>query len=139
MGGHTTGWRWYNLWATWCKPCVEEIPILQRWRERFGREGKPVELVFLSVDTSGEAIDAFRKRYPNTPRTLRVEDADSIPSWLGTLGLEENAAIPIHVFVSNGRLRCVRSGALASNHYETVAALLSGSLSSGVEQNATEF
>jgi len=121
----TTGWRWYNLWATWCKPCVEEIPTLQRWRERFGRDGKPVELVFLSVDPSGEAIAAFRERYPNTPRTLRVEEADSVPPWLGALGLEQDAPIPIHVFVSNGRLRCVRTGALATNHYESVAALLS--------------
>ena len=124
-GEATTGWRWYNLWATWCKPCVEEIPTLRRWRQRFGGEGKPVELVFLSVDTTDEAIETFREAHPGTPPTMRVADADRMPSWLLGLGLEEDTAIPIHVFAFDGRLRCVRTGALASNHYEAVSTLLS--------------
>src|SRR5262245_36951495 len=29
-------WRWVNVWATWCKPCVEEMPRLAKWREKLG-------------------------------------------------------------------------------------------------------
>src|SRR5258706_9053160 len=28
------GWRWVNVWATWCKPCVEELPLLGRWHDQ---------------------------------------------------------------------------------------------------------
>ena len=31
---HAGKWRWINFWATWCKPCLEEMPMLGRWRRR---------------------------------------------------------------------------------------------------------
>lgn len=41
-----------NVWATWCLPCREEIPALQRLHERFGPEG--LRIVGVSVDAPGE-------------------------------------------------------------------------------------
>ncbi len=29
------GWTWINVWATWCKPCVEEMNVLNRWRDAY--------------------------------------------------------------------------------------------------------
>ena len=31
-GSEPKGARWVNLWATWCKSCVEEMPIIERWK-----------------------------------------------------------------------------------------------------------
>lgn len=41
-----------NVWATWCHPCREEIPILQALHERYAAQG--LELVGVSVDARGE-------------------------------------------------------------------------------------
>jgi len=41
-----------NIWATWCHPCREEIPILQALHERYAAQG--LELVGVSVDARGE-------------------------------------------------------------------------------------
>jgi cytochrome c-type biogenesis protein len=41
-----------NVWATWCHPCREEIPILQALHERYASRG--LELVGVSVDARGE-------------------------------------------------------------------------------------
>jgi peroxiredoxin len=41
-----------NVWATWCHPCREEIPILQTLHERYAARG--LELVGVSVDARGE-------------------------------------------------------------------------------------
>ena len=29
-----------NLWATWCKPCIEEMDLLGRWGKSLAAEGK---------------------------------------------------------------------------------------------------
>ncbi|MGH7552840.1 MAG: peroxiredoxin family protein [Longimicrobiales bacterium] len=43
-----------NVWATWCKPCVQEMPALQRLYERLGSRG--LEVVAVSVDATVPAI-----------------------------------------------------------------------------------
>ena len=40
-----------NLWATWCVPCREEMPALDRLQARFA--DRPVVVLALSVDRAG--------------------------------------------------------------------------------------
>lgn len=37
-----------NLWATWCAPCVVEMPTLAKLAKEY--EGQPVEVVAISID-----------------------------------------------------------------------------------------
>lgn len=39
-----------NLWATWCAPCVTEMPTLAKLQTHYA--GKPVEVVTVSVDSA---------------------------------------------------------------------------------------
>jgi peroxiredoxin len=49
-----------NFWATWCKPCEDEMPAMERlYRALAGTE---FELVAISVDTGREEVEAFRDR-----------------------------------------------------------------------------
>ncbi|MFQ5995296.1 MAG: TlpA family protein disulfide reductase [Acidiferrobacterales bacterium] len=43
-----------NLWATWCAPCREEMPALDRLQARLG--GQDFEVVALSIDQEGVAV-----------------------------------------------------------------------------------
>lgn len=45
-----------NLWATWCAPCVIEMPTLAKLAASY--EGKPVEVVTVSVDRPQDADKA---------------------------------------------------------------------------------
>lgn len=45
-GGDTT--FVINLWATWCIPCVEELPGFEKFQDQFGRE--KMKVLLLSVD-----------------------------------------------------------------------------------------
>lgn len=42
-----------NLWATWCKPCVEEFPELLKIREEY--KDKSLEVVLISLDFGHDA------------------------------------------------------------------------------------
>lgn len=49
-----------NFWATWCKPCEDEMPAMQRLYETLSGEG--FEMVAISVDESSAEVQAFRER-----------------------------------------------------------------------------
>ena len=119
-----SGWRWINVWATWCKPCVEEIPRLVGWRDRLG--GLP--LVLVSVDENDAIVEEYRKANPAIPATSRLADPAALPAWMKALGLDEAAPIPIHVFVDpQGKIRCVRAGGVADPDFAVVQKIVSGS------------
>ena len=60
-----------NVWATWCHPCREEIPILQAFHERYASRG--LELVGVSVDARGEE---------DTIRQFANDFGMTYPIWL---------------------------------------------------------
>jgi thiol-disulfide isomerase/thioredoxin len=123
----TAGSRWINVWATWCAPCLEELPRIAAFKERLAAEGVRVETAFLSVDREASAIDAYRAEHPSTPQTAHLSDPGGLPALLTALGLDAGATIPIHVLIdAEDRLRCVRTGAIADSDYETIRTLVRG-------------
>ncbi len=50
-----------NAWASWCGPCVEEMPELQRYARAQGADG--VQVVGLALDTP-ENVRGFLARVP---------------------------------------------------------------------------
>lgn len=43
-----------NIWATWCIPCLREMPTLDRLEAKLG--GPDFQVVVLSIDTAGVAV-----------------------------------------------------------------------------------
>jgi thiol-disulfide isomerase/thioredoxin len=119
------GWRWVNVWATWCKPCVEEMPRLRAWRDRLAAAGKPFELAFVSVDETDADIAEFRQLHPGAPPSTRLADPSKSPAWFRELGLSEVSPIPVHFFVDpSNRVRCSRAGGVREQDYAMVEKLL---------------
>ncbi|MEZ5703597.1 MAG: TlpA disulfide reductase family protein [Burkholderiaceae bacterium] len=50
-----------NFWATWCPPCVEELPLLNAFYEAHAARGWQV--VGLAVDQA-KAVQTFMQRLP---------------------------------------------------------------------------
>jgi thiol-disulfide isomerase/thioredoxin len=120
--------RWVNVWATWCKPCIDEFPRIADWKAKLDATGHPTEVVFVSVDGAAVDLGAFAKSHPEVESTLRISDPEQLSGWLVALGLPANAVLPIHLFVdATGRLRCVRMGGVGAEDYPGVEAVI-GSL-----------
>lgn len=43
-----------NLWATWCAPCVKEMPTLAQLQQRYA--GRPVKVLAVSLDKGAQDI-----------------------------------------------------------------------------------
>ena len=50
-----------HFWATWCKPCQEELPLLLELSRRY--QGKGVHFVTVATD-SHDAVRQYLKKYP---------------------------------------------------------------------------
>lgn len=121
------GWTWVNLWATWCEPCVEEMPMLLEWQARLAKDGVDVALQFLSVDAKAEDITKWRQSHPKTPPSMRLAQMADLGPWLTTIGLDASAVIPVHLFVDpDQKIRCVRMGAVSEPEYDAVKKVLQG-------------
>ncbi|MCX6318304.1 MAG: TlpA disulfide reductase family protein [Bacteroidetes bacterium] len=62
-----------NMWATWCKPCVEEIPYFQQ--QAAAHKGDSVQLLLVSLD--------FKENYPAGIRSfIKKRKITSEVVWL---------------------------------------------------------
>jgi thiol-disulfide isomerase/thioredoxin len=52
-----------DFWATWCKPCVKELPELAEYHKRLAERGDVVLLSFNVGETRAE-VEAFLKASP---------------------------------------------------------------------------
>ena len=122
-----SGWRWVNLWATWCRPCIEEFEMMRRWLTALEAEQLAPTLVLVSVDADQHAarLQEMAPTLPGINWWLRA------PQLLGELlqifDLREGAPIPIHAFIDPaGMIRCVRVGKLSPLDLPAIKALLQG-------------
>jgi thiol-disulfide isomerase/thioredoxin len=124
----TGQWRWVNIWATWCKPCTEELPRLLRWQQRLADDNVQVALQLISVDERAEQLAAYADQQA-AQISLRVRAPDRLDEWTQAIGLGANAAIPIHVFVDpKGAIQCVRAAGIGDPDYGLVRDILRGQL-----------
>ncbi|MDH5218923.1 MAG: TlpA family protein disulfide reductase, partial [Gammaproteobacteria bacterium] len=71
--------RVINFWATWCPPCVEEIPSLNRLREKM--QGKAFELISIDYAESSEKVNEFMKRVAVDFPVLIDPDGRTAGEW----------------------------------------------------------
>jgi cytochrome c biogenesis protein CcmG/thiol:disulfide interchange protein DsbE len=80
-------WVLVNLWASWCLPCRDEAPALERWWRAHRDEG--VTVLGINVqDNSKDALaflDEFRTTYPQL-RSVGAERSEAF----GSTGVPEN-------------------------------------------------
>ena len=75
-----------NLWATWCTPCVAEMPTLDRLQQKLGEEDASV--LALSIDRGGqEAVKEFYAKTGVSNLKVFVDPTMRAQSDIGILGL----------------------------------------------------
>jgi len=79
-----------NFWATWCPPCVEEMPSLVQMDQRL--KGKGIAVLGVSIDVDADAYHRFLKDYKVGFVTVRDPEQKSATLY-GTHGWPETYII----------------------------------------------
>jgi len=79
-----------HFWATWCPPCVTEMPSLSEFQRQYASDG--VVVLGISVDTNAKAYRDFLQRMNVSFATARDPDA-KIASDYGTFQYPETYII----------------------------------------------
>jgi cytochrome c biogenesis protein CcmG, thiol:disulfide interchange protein DsbE len=86
-----------NFWATWCAPCVEEMPSLSRMQQKMKDKG--VTVLAVSVDVDGNAYHRFLKDHNVEFLTVRDPDHKTADLY-GTFKFPET-----YILDRDGKLR----------------------------------
>jgi thiol-disulfide isomerase/thioredoxin len=81
-----------NLWATWCEPCVREMPSLDRLQAAMG--GKDFEIVLVSQDRGGaHTVDPFYPKLGMTSLKPYFDPKSSLGQAFDVRGLPTSVLI----------------------------------------------
>lgn len=80
-----------NIWATWCPPCVQEMPSMEKLYQQL--KGEDFEILAVSIDKKGtEAVLPFMKKH-NLSFTALIDSKESMKYKYQTTGVPETFII----------------------------------------------
>jgi thiol-disulfide isomerase/thioredoxin len=93
-----------NFWATWCKPCVEELPAFDKLSRRYKDE--PVKVILVSLDNPAERqtkVEPFLKRrgYELCDAVILNEPKPHL--WIDRVDQSWSGSIPATLFIRGER------------------------------------
>jgi thiol-disulfide isomerase/thioredoxin len=108
-----------NFWATWCAPCVEEMPLLDQFYQQHARNG--IQLLAIAADKAA-TVDAFLiKQTISFPIVLAGFEGISISKALGN----ETGGLPHTILISaKGVILFAKKGQLTANDFKTISSMI---------------
>ena len=90
-----------NFWATFCKPCIAELPYFQALADRYKSKG--VKLIMVSLDLKEafpEKVSSFAKKLKLTSPVVFLDESNA-DIFCPAVDSSWSGAIPASIFINN--------------------------------------
>ncbi|MCU0443616.1 MAG: TlpA family protein disulfide reductase [Microscillaceae bacterium] len=92
--------RVVNLWATWCAPCVKELPYFEQAHQHF--KNQKVKIILTAIEDELPKVQAFAQKR-KLQSTLLFLDEDNANDWIPQIEKNWQGEIPVTLFVKQGK------------------------------------
>jgi len=93
-----------NFWATWCKPCVLELPDFMEVNKLY-RQNTNFKMILVSLDLAKEAesiVQPFVIKNKLDVDVYLLDDNKRMNQWIPAIDSKWSGAIPATIFYRNG-------------------------------------
>lgn len=107
-----------NFWATWCKPCIVELPFFEEINQKYSN--KNVEVILVSLDFSEHLktrVIPFIEKHQLLSKIVLLDDTDS-NTWIPKVSEKWSGAIPA-TLIYNKNYRKFYEQSFTYNQLET--------------------
>lgn len=88
-----------NFWATWCRPCIKELPYFERLQKKYANQN--VKVILVAVEDSEQKVKIFTKKKKIQSKVLLLDESKS-DVWIPVVDKDWDGAIPVTLFI-NGK------------------------------------
>ena len=85
-----------NFWATWCIPCVKELPYFEELNEKHKTD--KIKIVLVSLDFTKEQVINFISKKKIKSEVVLLSDSKT-NSWIDKVDPDWSGAIPVTLFI----------------------------------------
>ncbi len=111
-----------NFWATWCRPCVEELPHFLEVSRSYDKQA-PFQMILVSLDKAElletEVAKVITKLHIDNDVYI-LDDNKRMNYWIPAIDSTWSGAIPATVFYKNGQKLHFTEGQLTKEELNTI-------------------
>jgi thiol-disulfide isomerase/thioredoxin len=89
-----------NFWATWCVPCIKELPVFEKFQSYY--EARPVKVLLISIDKKSKlesAVKPFVRKNKLLNEVILIDE--KVPnSYIASVSKDWKGSLPATLFVN---------------------------------------